>query len=1043
MINIDEAMWDVWENGDFTGPNAPTTRATISKHIVHKETDDSGKLMPWRSILFDQDKTETFYEIPNIQTCSIDRRIGTDAASFSLSFINQITPSAFENLDENYQGGTESPTRRELGDLGEPGYYTFRRGLATDDGQTNPWKHDVNEIFSDMFIPNRLVMIYQGYGTDGSADPAQDANLVRTGIFLIDQVDYGADGTVTLQGRDLSKLLIEQRVYPPIVPKNKYPVKFWYDYTETDWETNITTNSVTVNVPESLSKNQATHPSPSQCAKSGWDSGNTPWYSYNASVYGHQPEDAFDGSNATWWLSMGNNGPNEVWSYEWVEAYTGGQPINKLRFKPKWGGYKCWIAVYEDGAWQGTDTVPYGYWSGPAYPNDSNVKYVKFINVPNNENWVEVDLPRTYNARNIRLIFSNLVNSGLGSNPYRAAIYNFHAYLYTPASSTTTQETIEEDVEVTTFVEGNIKDYTDIVKIFAAWGGFYWPYGPSDISLERWRPGTPGRVWGDFFYSGAYPVDPPQLDPTLWDNKSLMDAINQIREILGFFFFIDETGGIVWRPPNIWRTGNYITGQGYVGADSVRVADEEKVLINYNTVLNDQSLRSEIVVVATDQVTDDQGETNTIVYSGSYRPGHAAGETIATAEGEVLDDVALLAGQERVALVADYPFASQEEVDKFAFLVGLWAHWTYRSSKFRIPGNPAFMPDDQIRIYERVTSETYIHYIEGISSSMDMNAGTWFMDIDTHWLGNGPDKAWMTTYSEMSPALYAYLDSIDQIPGEAEAPDSILTGEYEYPDIPTDPIRVDVDVDALVPLPPELIWPDYASGPDVIQDPITPPDPATGGGSYYACSNKAKFALWSDTGPRCSRPCSCKCDDSKMTTYTFMHRWLSAYDSAPELAPPNTHNLQTSDRLVRTDVRAKQAYLLLAQIMAEEGLRVDYSGGYNCRGIRLRSGNTSCETWSNHAWGLAVDINPGSYPFGTPLNSSQSQYAKMRKVIDRAQSEILSKKTGQPVMRNGVNWSYPDPMHFEICVSPADLAAGVQLWTPSGGGGGYGGFVPN
>ena len=84
-------------------------------------------------------------------------------------------------------------------------------------------------------------------------------------------------------------------------------------------------------------------------------------------------------------------------------------------------------------------------------------------------------------------------------------------------------------------------------------------------------------------------------------------------------------------------------------------------------------------------------------------------------------------------LVPNYPFVSQEEVNKFGFLVSLWIHWSYRASKFRIPGIAALEPDDQVRIYERVTAETFIHYVEGYSSVMNLDQGTWYMDVDTNW----------------------------------------------------------------------------------------------------------------------------------------------------------------------------------------------------------------------------------------------------------------------------------------------------------------------
>jgi hypothetical protein len=397
------------------------------------------------------------------------------------------------------------------------------------------------------------------------------------------------------------------------------------------------------------------------------------------------------------------------WSFEWLDALTDGEPVNRIRFKPWVGNYVLYVGVMENGAWQGTQRVPYNPNAEPAYPNGADILYTQKLIVPVSEDWFEIDLDRVYNADRIRLVFTNLQNFGrISGGDYRAGVYEFQVMGYTPAGTTT--ETVDTTEEVVTQIPGNIDDYTDMIKLFLAWSGFYWADGEDDplFLKEEWGS-RGGRVWGDFFYSGAYPVEPPCIPGSYWDNKSVMDAINQVKETLGFLGYVDATGGFIWRPPNIWANGNYITGQGWVGEQSIPVVAENTLLMDYGVVVDDQALRSEIVVVSAADPT---------VY-GSYTPGYAEGEEqpksleSSAAESsafsdQVVTDLSLLAGQQRVMIVPDYPFggvgeeidpiAARAEVEKFAFLVSLWIHWSYRKGKVRIPANPALDVDDQIRI---------------------------------------------------------------------------------------------------------------------------------------------------------------------------------------------------------------------------------------------------------------------------------------------------------------------------------------------------------
>ena len=78
--------------------------------------------------------------------------------------------------------------------------------------------------------------------------------------------------------------------------------------------------------------------------------------------------------------------------------------------------------------------------------------------------------------------------------------------------------------------------------------------------------------------------------------------------------------------------------------------------------------------------------------------------------------------------------------------------------------------------------------------------------------------------------------------------------------------------------------------------------------------------------------------------------------------------------------------------------------GYACR--RIKNSNS----WSNHAWGLAVDINALDNPQQSPLKTDMPSWVR--------QPGPLMRKYG---LRWGGTFSgTPDPMHFEFMGTPAD-----------------------
>jgi hypothetical protein len=110
-------------------------------------------------------------------------------------------------------------------------------------------------------------------------------------------------------------------------------------------------------------------------------------------------------------------------------------------------------------------------------------------------------------------------------------------------------------------------------------------------------------------------------------------------------------------------------------------------------------------------------------------------------------------------------------------------------------------------------------------------------------------------------------------------------------------------------------------------------------------------------------------------------------------------------------VHKKVAYIFTAFIneLVERGYSLDNDQqrddwGYACRKIK------NSTSWSNHAWGLAVDINALDNPRQSPLRTDMPSWVK---------------EAGPLKAKYGLRWggtfsSTPDPMHFEFMGTPAE-----------------------
>lgn len=649
-------IWDAWNSGEMIGDNKPNARVTVQTG--------------W-SLQFDgehryyQNKSNTQQEstIPNIKSISINRSIDQDSATCRITMYNtrlDLAPSSSDGV------------------LGEPGYYSPYRGDSVD----NRWSQSAGS-WNDVLTPNALIRTYQGYGSA----------LTLTGVWLVDEVAVGTNGLLTLQCRDMAKLLIDQQLYLPLVPAERYPLKYCnYHQQEViprEVETTETIESTgpgePVNVPLTYS-----------------DSTTDNWYGFNATLYGHRGTDSIDGSTDTFALGVGNGQPNAPYVAEYWQ-YNVGATISELYVHP-WGGpYRMFISVAVGGVWQddsGAGPIPHDLSSIPgAPPSEAGVPYVMDVGVGDSGVWHK--LPKTYNASAVRITFVDLMYTQWGPNHYRAGVREVMARAVPEISkpqTVTTTEIVEEVVVTHIF---NYEDYSDIVVELLGWSGFYLGGG--------------GGVYGNIETTGAYAPE-TCLPESMFDKRPVMDAITDIKNIVGYLFYIDDEGAARFETPNWWGSGNsFSTGQR---TGSIPVIDEKLQLTDYRVNHTDAPVRSEIII-------------------SSHLPQANIPGTLTTTA--VPSNVDILRGMVKPAMWVNENFTVREEQEAMATLIAMHTWFRQRKGYITCVANPCIQIDDQVRIRDRQSGEAFVHYVRSIQSSQDLDTGDYSMTIETNWLGDGSD----------------------------------------------------------------------------------------------------------------------------------------------------------------------------------------------------------------------------------------------------------------------------------------------------------------
>lgn len=444
ISNHIQTLWDA--GGPFIGPHGkPNTIVTVQlpwdgddpyvadgdeDHVIHPTSSagignfrSRGLPIRWYQ---KADNSQVEQVLPNVQTVTIDRSIDSDAATCEIRVYNQWMR---DNDDPNSAGTRE---------LGIRGYFTWDHGQSPE--SQSRWNQIPNE-WENVLVPNTVVRTYQGFGgTDKTLEEAlADGNVILTGVWLIDRTATGTDGMLTIACRDMAKLLIVQQLYPPLVPRNKYPLKYFrYVYQNRTVQARTVTISSTVRI------------DPGDKRTLFRDSAVDRWYPQGSVgtdldtggfvLHGHKAVDCLDGDTNTYCLSVGNSEPTRPFAFDWWE-FGCGEAMNAVYVNPWKGNYIMYVSVMEDGRWQGSSVIPYNpssLFSTQDYAVNTGaaIPYVASFGVPW-EQAREYILPRVYRAERVRVTFTNGTYTPMGPWHFRSGMREFRIRASAGASTTT------------------------------------------------------------------------------------------------------------------------------------------------------------------------------------------------------------------------------------------------------------------------------------------------------------------------------------------------------------------------------------------------------------------------------------------------------------------------------------------------------------------------------------------------------------------------------------------------------------------------------
>jgi len=266
---------------------------------------------------------------------------------------------------------------------------------------------------------------------------------------------------------------------------------------------------------------------------------------------------------------------------------------------------------------------------------------------------------------------------------------------------------LDADYSLVVTTNGNYRDYADVIKDLLLWSGWWLKDSTTD--------GYPD-VYGNIETTGAWATD--VIPESVFDKQKVIDAINKIKESIGYIFRVDGTGAAHFELPNYWVLGNYYeTGEHTAYTPQI---DEAIQMTDYGVSFNDKAVVSEIVISSNNPI-EPLDDTVTTVY--------------------VPPNANVLRGVVRNALWTNEVFLNPTEQKLMAEMIGVHSWFAQRQGQVTCAANPTIEIDDQVQLWERQTGETYRHYVRGVNRSFDFASGQYTMQLTTHWLGDGENFA--------------------------------------------------------------------------------------------------------------------------------------------------------------------------------------------------------------------------------------------------------------------------------------------------------------
>lgn len=256
------------------------------------------------------------------------------------------------------------------------------------------------------------------------------------------------------------------------------------------------------------------------------------------------------------------------------------------------------------------------------------------------------------------------------------------------------------------YLPGNYSDLTDIAVAFALWSGFY-----------LYDNGATYNVYGIIQPTGI--TSTTILEASLFDKKPVADAINQIKQIVGYVCYVGDEGEFHWHPANIYESGSILPDGSRTQV--IPVIDERVQLTQYTRSIPDTDIRSQIII----------GSEDPFPATGGPPPsGTVVTTTTPTNAGQ-------LKGMVKPAMYLNQAFISLPEQQAMAELVAQQLFIRSESGTVTMLANPMLQIEDQVQMMERQSFDLNYHYIRSIDTTMNLKTGQYTAAISTSLLQPG------------------------------------------------------------------------------------------------------------------------------------------------------------------------------------------------------------------------------------------------------------------------------------------------------------------